>query len=80
MKKHKANINNLSTEPRFSAGDMVAFTHYASSNPQEYEEKESHGIIVEVGLSIAKVRPLTDFSNIVLCNVADCRLATVEKS
>ena len=78
MKKPKANINNLSTESRFSAGDMVAFTHYASAHPQEYEEKESHGIIVEVELSIVKIRPLTDFHNIVLCNVADCRLVTVE--
>jgi hypothetical protein len=59
---------------------MVAFIHYASSHPQEYEEKESHGIVVEVGLSIAKIRPLTDFHNIVLCNVADCRRVTVENT
>lgn len=76
MKKRLANINNLSTEPRFSTGDMVAFTHYATTHPQEYEEQESHGIVVETGHSIVKIRPLTDFSNIVLCNVADCRLAT----
>jgi hypothetical protein len=78
MKRAKAHINNLSTEPRFNTGDMVAFTHYVTASPQEHLEKESHGIIVEVGLSIAKIRPLTDFSNIVLCNVADCRLVKAE--
>jgi hypothetical protein len=31
---------------------------------------------VEAVRSIVKIRPLTDFSTVVLCNVADCRLAT----
>jgi len=68
-KKRIANINNLSTEPRFTVGDMVAFLYRS-------DDIEHHGIVVETARSIIKIRPLTDFSNIVLCNVADCRLAT----
>jgi hypothetical protein len=68
-KKRIANINNLSTEPRFTVGDMVAFLYRS-------DEIEHHGIVVEAVRSIVKIRPLTDFSTVVLCNVADCRLAT----
>jgi len=68
-KKRIANINNLSTEPRFTVGDMVAFLYRS-------DDIEHHGIVVETARSIIKIRPLTDFSNVVLCNVADCRLAT----
>ncbi len=78
MKKKSANINNLSTECRFSVGDMVAFTQYASPYAKDFEEVENHGIVVESAHSIIKVRPLQDFSNIVLCNAADCRLITSE--
>ena len=68
-KKRIANINNLSTEPRFTVGDMVAFLYRS-------DDIEHHGIVVETARSIIKIRPLTDFSHVVLWNVADCRLVT----
>ena len=80
MKPARPHINNLSTSAKLKMGDMVAFTHYATPSPQEYREKESHGIVVEVGLSIIKIRPLADFSNIVLCNAADCRLIKAKEN
>ena len=72
MKKDQPNINNLSTKPRFSIGDLVLFDNsYAGMEPTG----ETHAIVIESMGSIVKVRPLTNFNRIEICNAADCRLA-----
>ena len=75
-KRNKPNINNLSTEPRFSVGDMVVFSHYKTTARDEFDESESHGIVVSATGSLLRIRPLTSFTEITLCNAADCRLAS----
>jgi hypothetical protein len=76
--KDKPNINNLSTEPRFKVGDMVKFDHYLPVLREERGASEAHGIIVSVEGSLIRVRPLTDFTQITLCNAADCQIAAKE--
>ncbi len=78
MKKSKPNINKLPRKTLI-VGDLVSFTRYASASKEDFREIESHGIVVESALSIIKIRPLADFSNIILCNVADCRLVKKEE-
>jgi hypothetical protein len=75
-KKNKPNINNLSTEARFSVGDMVVFCHYKTTARDEHDETESHGIVISATGSLVRIRPLRDFSRVELCNAADCRLAS----
>ena len=76
--KDKPNINNLSTEPRFKVGDMVKFDHYQRVTPEGWDTSEAHGIIVSVEGSLIRIRPLTDFTQITLCNAADCQIAAKE--
>ena len=78
MKKIKPNINKLSSRS-FNVGDLVSFVSYAHPGRlKDSETVEAHGIVVEAVHSIVKVRPLADFSNIVLCNAADCSLIKKE--
>jgi len=70
-KKDQPNINNLSTKPRFNIGDLVLFDNNYS---REYVD-ETHAIVIESVGSVVKVRPLTNFNRIEICNAADCRLA-----
>jgi len=41
---------------------------------REYVD-ETHAIVIESVGSVVKVRPLTNFNRIEICNAADCRLA-----
>ena len=76
MKKIKPNINKLSSRS-FNVGDLVSFISYPHTNLKS-SPIEAHGIVVEAVHSIVKIRPLADFSNIVLCNAADCSLVKKE--
>lgn len=78
MKIAKPHINNLSTLPKVTIGDMVCYdlpeNPYNPSVMMEENVPTEHGIVIEVRRSIVKIRPLVDFTHIRLINAADCRV------
>jgi hypothetical protein len=77
MKTAKPHINSLPPKPPFKMGDMISYVDYASvtmSLLSDGKPQSKHGIVIEVCRSIVKVRPLNQFSEVQLINVADCQL------